>query len=117
MKIPNGEFATVDLAKLRDYCLNPSHPEGKHKARVFAAMLGLSLADLEFLHDELLKAAQVGDARIGEKDKYGDRYVVDLTMTNGARRARVRSAWIIPPGKRIPHLTSCYVLLKRGQND
>lgn len=30
----------VDIAKLRDYCLNPLHDEGKHKARVFASALG-----------------------------------------------------------------------------
>lgn len=117
MKIPGGEFATVDLAKLRDYCLNPFHPEGKHKARVFTAMLGLSLSDLEFLRDQLLIAAEVLEAEVGVKDKYGDRYVIDFLLTNGLRRATVRSAWIIPSGKLIPHLTSCYVLLNRGRND
>ena len=80
-------------------------------------MLGLSLTDLEFLCDELLRAARVGDAQIGEKDKHGDRYAVDFTITKGTRRATVRSAWIIRPGELIPRLTTCYVLLKRGQND
>ena len=37
MKMPGGEAAIVDLAKLTGYCLNPEHPRGKHKARVFAA--------------------------------------------------------------------------------
>ena len=35
MKLPNVARASVDIAKLRDYCLNSSHPEGRHKARVF----------------------------------------------------------------------------------
>jgi len=34
MKLPGGERANVDVAKLRDYCLNPTHPRGRHKARV-----------------------------------------------------------------------------------
>jgi hypothetical protein len=37
MKLPNGEAAFIDLAKLRDYSLSAMHPEGKHKARVFFA--------------------------------------------------------------------------------
>ncbi len=42
MKLPNGERAVVDIIKLQDYCLNPAHPRGQHKARVFAAALGLT---------------------------------------------------------------------------
>jgi hypothetical protein len=40
MKLPNGDQAVVDIAKLRDYCLNKDHLRGRHKARVFAAVLG-----------------------------------------------------------------------------
>jgi hypothetical protein len=36
MKIPNSEHAIVDIQKLRDYCLNPTPDEGKHKARLFS---------------------------------------------------------------------------------
>jgi hypothetical protein len=39
MKLPNAERAFIDMAKLRDYSLSATHPEGK--ARVFAAALGL----------------------------------------------------------------------------
>jgi hypothetical protein len=35
MKIPNAENAVVDIRKLKDYCLNPQHEEGKHKSRLF----------------------------------------------------------------------------------
>jgi hypothetical protein len=55
--LPNGDRAVVDIAKLRDYCLNPFHEDGKHKARVFAAALGLSRADASWLRDRLLEAA------------------------------------------------------------
>ena len=47
MRIPNAENAMVDIRKLRDYCMNPLHPEGKHKARLFAAALGMTDADAE----------------------------------------------------------------------
>lgn len=39
MKLPNAENAVVSIEKLRDYSLNPNHPEGKHKARAFLEKL------------------------------------------------------------------------------
>lgn len=101
----------MDLAKLRDYCLNPLHPRGRHKARVFASVLGLTAADVEFLRDRLLLAAREVEAIKGEVDEYGDRYLLDLEIARGSRRAVVRSAWIVRRGERTPRLTSCYVLL------
>ena len=38
MKMPDGDVAIVDRQKLTGYCLNPEHPRGKHKARVFATL-------------------------------------------------------------------------------
>jgi hypothetical protein len=45
MQLPNSDGAVVDIRKLRDYCLNPLHDEGKHKARLFASALGMTVAD------------------------------------------------------------------------
>ena len=59
MKLPAGGNAVVDVAKIRDYCLNPAHPRGRHKARVFASTLGLTPTDAEFLCNEL-RRGQVG---------------------------------------------------------
>ena len=33
MNLPKPELAVVEIAKLRDYCLNPDHLRGRHKAR------------------------------------------------------------------------------------
>jgi len=49
MELPNGERAIVPIEKLRDYCLNPTHRVGSHKAHVFEAVLGLTAADAEAL--------------------------------------------------------------------
>ncbi|MEH2301903.1 MAG: DUF6883 domain-containing protein [Nostoc sp.] len=43
MKLPNGEQAEISMQKLIGYCLNSEHPSGKHKARVFASILGITL--------------------------------------------------------------------------
>lgn len=112
MKLPTGESAIVDLAKLRDYCLNPAHPRGRHKARVFTSTLGLRPADAGFLREELLRAAREGSATPGGGDEYGERYTVDFELTRGDRQATVRSTWIIRGSDSVPRLTSCFILLK-----
>jgi len=65
MTLPEGEYAVVDISKLRDYCLNPAHPRGRHKARVFASTLGLTPADAGFLQEHLLQAARQAEAIAG----------------------------------------------------
>jgi hypothetical protein len=110
MKLPNPERAVVDVEKLRDYCLSREHPRGRHKARVFAAALGLIASDAEELRDAPLIAARTHDAIPTERDEYGQRYVVDFIMTRQGRQARVRSSWIVRRGEDFPRLTSCYVL-------
>ena len=47
MIIPNAERAAVDIRKLHDYCLNPDHDEGKHKARLFHKALGMTAQDVK----------------------------------------------------------------------
>ena len=63
MLLPFAENARVDLRKLRDYCLNPEHDEGKHKARLFAAALGMSADDTEALREKLLEIVRSHDAQ------------------------------------------------------
>ncbi len=110
MKLPGGDRAVVDIAKFRDYCLNDQHPRGRHKARVFASVLGLTAADADVLRQALLGAAREGQALESDRDNYGQRYVVDLEMSGPRGRASVQSSWIILHGEDFPRLTSCYVL-------
>jgi hypothetical protein len=109
MVIPYAERAEVSIHKLRDYCLNPLHDEGKHKARVFASALGMTAADAESLRNLLLQAVRTQDAQPGYQDAYGQRYMVDFQMEWRGRRARIHSAWILEHGSDVPRLTSCYV--------
>lgn len=110
IRLPNPENAVVDIRKLLDYCLNPEHPRGRHKARVFSAALGLSADEAEELEGALLSAARSAEAVATEEDEYGQRYVVDFEMSTAAGSATVRSAWIVRRGGDFPRLTSCYVL-------
>jgi len=99
-----------DIVKLRDYCLNPDHLRGRHKARVFVAALGLTADDAEQLRGALLEVARAEDATATEADQYGQRYCLDFTMKRKDRDAVVRSTWIVRAGEDFPRLTSCFVL-------
>ena len=110
MRLPWAERAVVDFEKVRDYCLNPAHPRGRHKARVFAATLQLQQEDAEWLNAQLLNAAFRGDAREAEEDEYGRRYVLDFECERHQKRVIVRSGWIVRRGEDFPRLTTCYVL-------
>jgi hypothetical protein len=110
MRIPGADRAEVSIHKLRDYCLNPLHDEGKHKARVFASALGMTRADAEALRELLLEAVRTRDAEPGFEDDYGQRYLLDLPVEWRGKRATIRSGWILEHGSEIPRLTSCFVL-------
>ena len=97
MKFPNGGQAHINMIKLRGYSLSPTHPEGKHKARVFRAALGIGLEQAEWLRDQLLKIARESDCHRGQRDEHGQRHTVDFTVSYDGRVARLRSAWNVRP--------------------
>ncbi len=109
MYLPNGELATVSLPKLRDYCLNPDHPHGKHKARVFASVLGFTAEDAAELRRILLVAARTQEVQIAAQDEFGQRYLLDVKLAGVREYVLVRSVWIVRPSEGIPHLVTCYV--------
>jgi hypothetical protein len=110
MKVPNAEQAIVEIAKLRDYSLDSTHKEGKHKARVFAAALEITEGDADWLRSVLLEAVRRYDCELGRKTSFGQRYIVDFPIVRDEKRARVRSVWNVRPGEIVPRLITCYVL-------
>lgn len=109
MKLPNGELAIVDSAKLREYCLNPHHYRGRHKARVFAS-INIHQEDSEVLREAILTAAREAEARPGDANEYGRRYAVDFELVRHGKTANIRTLWIVRKGENLPRLTTCYVL-------
>ncbi|MBW4487588.1 MAG: hypothetical protein KME12_07345 [Trichocoleus desertorum ATA4-8-CV12] len=108
--LPFAENAIVDIRKLRDYCLSPSHDEGKHKSRLFSSILGMTAKDAEDLRQILLEVIKSQEARLGRHDEFGQRYTVDFPLQWQDRSAIVRSGWIIEQNSKIPRLTTCYPL-------
>jgi hypothetical protein len=109
MKLPNAESAIIAIEKLRNYCLDPEHPRGKHKARVFSSVLGITQKDAEILQEAIARAVRESDCEPGQSDQYGQRFTVDFSMKARRRAAEIRTNWIILTGEDYPRLTSCYV--------
>ena len=100
----------VDIRKLRDYCLNLEHDDGKHKARLFTSILGMVAGNAEELRQILLKVVTTHKARLGRQDAFGQRYTLDFVIEWQNRSATLRSGWIIEHGSETPRLTTCYPL-------
>lgn len=109
---PHFRRITVEIAKIRDYCLSDTHPRGRHKARVFRSRLGLTRRHSVLLRRSLLAAARtrLDEFRLTKADEYGERYVLDFETTTATGTAMIRSAWILLAGEDVLRLTSCYVL-------
>jgi len=114
MRLPNAERAVVDIEKLRDYSLNPNHPEGKHKARVFLAALGFKADNAERLRELILEAILTKEAEPQQPTSYGQRFVVDFQVSGTEKHVEtfvtVRSTWMIRNDEDFPRLTSCFIL-------
>ena len=110
MLIPNAENAVIDIRKLRDYCLNLNHDDGKHKARLFLSILGMTADNAEELRQILFEVVRVYEAQLGRQDIFGQRYTLDFPIEWQNRRATLRSGWIIEHDSDIPKLTTCYPL-------
>jgi hypothetical protein len=108
--LPNGDEAILDLRKLVDYCLSPTHPRGRHKARVFRESLGIGQGGVPALRELLLKAAAREAATQLPGDSWGERWQVDVPISRHGRRAVVRTIWIIRSMEQIPRFVTCWVL-------
>ena len=110
MRLPNAERADLGT-KLEDYALNPLHRDGRHKARVFESVLGITLANRGELRDALLTAAANSQMAFTQGDNgFGERFVLRFPLTTAQGTATVLSAWIVRHGEYFPRLTTCYIV-------
>ena len=108
-KLPNPHKAIIQLEKIKDYCLNPEHPVGKHKAIVFKRKLGITSADSIELMNLLIDTVKNNDAIESFSDKFGKRFYIDLDIERLNYNATVRSIWIVRSDEDFPRFISCYV--------
>src|SRR5687768_15874781 len=109
-RLPNIDGAILEIGKLADYCLNPFHPRGRHKARVFRQALGVEQGDASWLRDAILAALPNTDATELDLDEQGRRWRVDMILARQNRRVVVRTIWIVRTGEQTPRFVTCWVL-------
>ena len=107
---PNFERAILDVRKIEDYCLNPTHPRGRHKARVFREALGVVRTDAIWLRRMLLAGATTATAVPVASDAFGSRWRLDISVTRQGKSAMVRTIWIVSPAGQEPRFITCWIL-------
>ncbi|MGP0583694.1 phage minor capsid protein [Paenibacillus timonensis] len=108
---PNyGLIKNTDIpeAKLTQYALDPNHPKGKDKARVFQSALGYNQSNYKDLIDNVNRNLGAAPAYFRGSTPYGDKYEVILPLQGpNGKTANVLTAWMMKDGK--ARLTSIYV--------
>ncbi|QDD91997.1 hypothetical protein CCZ28_03985 [Pseudomonas oryzihabitans] len=101
--------AVIDPRKLTDYALNPDHPVGGNKARVFESALGFTKDNSDLLMKQLKEGVMNNTPIPGKVDQYGARFTVDIPVMGPDGSGVVRSGWIYKPGSSTPELTTIFV--------
>ncbi|MBC3841826.1 hypothetical protein GXW82_21215 [Streptacidiphilus sp. 4-A2] len=107
--LPGADDAVINPAKIYDYALNPDHPVGMNKARVFDSALGFTLDNADDLIGQLQDGLSDSEATLGKLDQYGQRCTVDIPVTGPAGSGIVRTGWILAPGAETPSMTTLFV--------
>jgi hypothetical protein len=108
MKLPNGDRAVILMDKLLGYCLNPDHIRGKHKARVFKSVLGITADNVGQLEALVRQAALEGEIIQERETNFGQEFKLDW-MIPGTDSVELRTIWIVPPHSIEPQLVSAFI--------
>jgi hypothetical protein len=108
--LPDWNEAALNIRKIEDYCLSPSHPRGRHKARVFREALDLQRSDAGWLREVLLEAARSGEASQVAADAWGTHWRLDASVRRQGKSVVVRTIWIVRTGEIAPTFVTCWVL-------
>ena len=119
---PGSPLVGVDNAsadkfgKLVKYSLNPDHPSGKHKAKVWKSALGATQEDADMIYDQVMAFLPYAEAGAQRAAKYGERFNVFVPVTGpNGKTVDVKTAWIYDrakDGKSIsmkPRLATIYI--------
>ncbi len=108
MTLPNADRAIIDGAKLRDYLLAPSHPVGRHKAKVFRA-LGYSQEQWQQLEADLRDQHLTQEVHSSSASPYGQKYEILAKLVGPAGvDAEIVSVWIIKAGEDAPRFVTAF---------
>ena len=107
-KLPHVDEAYVESAKLADYLLSSTHPDGKGKAEFFIAF-GFSASEIEQMKTALVLHGLERSVVQVLGTEHGVKYVVECSIvTPDARNPCVRSVWIVDTAKTAPRFVTAY---------
>ncbi len=115
MKLPHGAKAVIPDGKLKEYCLNSFHPDGKHKAKVFRKALGITQEDSVELKTLVLQSAEFGEVTKEQEIDFGKTYRVEYEIEGVNQKEILCSLWIVHKGQDRPYLTSGFVKTRKDQ--
>ena len=108
--LPNADLTVFDIRKVADYCLNPSHARGRHKARVFREALNLERGDAALAKGCFAGGRGFHRGILDQAERVGRSLRLDATIERHDKSAMVRSIWIVRTGESRPTFITCWVL-------
>lgn len=116
--MPHAADAIIEPAKLAGYALDLENETGRHKARLFRDLLGITADDADFLAAQLKQGLTSAGSLIRVRtSQWGVKYhvVVDVRGRNG-KVYPVVAAWEVRDGQP-PRLTTTYLADKGTPSD
>jgi hypothetical protein len=108
MRLPNGEHAYIQSAKLGAYLLSLTHPKGMAKAK-FLRGLGFNDSNVDLLEQGLLEIAHSIDVSQVVVTAHGTKYIIEgELLTPSGRVAQLITVWIIDAGQDRPRFVTAY---------
>lgn len=106
----NAEHAVIDPKKLASYALNPDHPIGGNKAKVFESALGYNPSNADVLVSRVQEGVLTNPAHTLDTNNFGQLMAVDMPIlgVNG-ETAIVRTGWMYETDASVPRLTTLFV--------
>lgn len=111
---------TIDQRKLDGYLLSPTHPDGRHKLRLWRSAFGIGEGDGELLErlirEQLAQAEPIERAAKPPREdpsrliRRWELVIPRFSGPNG-NEGPVLTAWALTPGRDRPHLTSAWPLV------
>lgn len=98
MKLPGADHIRIDERKIRDYLLSSSHPVGRFKARLFAA-IGFDQRTAEAFIAEIRRVAAEGDVEEAEPTEFGRKYTVPGELRGTSGTLQVLTVWLEEHGQ------------------
>ena len=92
MKLPSAEDVEIEAAKIVGYLLSRSHPVGRFKARVFAAV-GFDETNADAFAREVRRIAAEGDVTTTQETKFGRKYTVPGELRGPSGALPVSTGW------------------------